>query len=92
MPSAELYLAVLPLVLVPKNVFAGYGRADQYLTLFPNRSLATAFFPEDVDNYIQTFLLAARTYFVGGHVIGYECFKEPTADGRFIVRVVQNVG
>ena len=28
---------------------------------------------------------------IGGHVKGYAYFKEPTDDGRVIVRVVQNV-
>jgi prepilin-type processing-associated H-X9-DG protein len=85
MPSTDLYLAVMPLVHVKT------GLAEETLTLFPDKNFASEFFPEQVDDYINLFQLRANMYFVGGHVTGYEFHKEPTMDGRVIVRVTQNV-
>jgi hypothetical protein len=91
MPSNELYLAVLPLVHITLNQVLGYGLTEETLTLFPDRSFATEFSPDEVDNYIVAFESRAKKYLTGGHVTGYEFHKEQTDDGRVIVRVLQNV-
>jgi len=91
MPSNDLYLAVLPLIHISQNRVVGFGLTEETLTLFPDREFATEFFPDEVDGYIATFENRADKYLTGGHVIGYQCIKEPTDDGRVIVRVVQNV-
>jgi len=90
MATNELYLAVLPLVHVTLNQVLGYGLTEQTLTLFPDKNFATEFFPDDVDNYILIFQARADKYLVGGHVKGYTFTKEPTDDGRVIVRVTQH--
>ena len=89
MRSSVLYLAVLPLVHI--STYTGFGTTEQTLTLFPDRNFATEFFPDEVDSYISMFHKRANDYLTGGHVTGYDFYKEPTEDGRFIVRVVQNV-
>jgi hypothetical protein len=86
-----LYLAVMPLVHISENPLIGYGLAEQTITLVGKKELATVFFLDEVDVYITAFQWRAEKYFVGGHVIGYEYFKENTDDGRVIVRVHQNV-
>jgi hypothetical protein len=86
MASNELFLAVLPLANL------GTGQTGQYITLFPDRGFATEFFPDDVDDYIGFFQARLGKYLTGGHVKGYEFHKEATDDGRFVVRVTQNVG
>jgi len=83
--SNELYLAVLPLV------HTGSGLTEQTLTLFPDRDFATEFFPDEVETYMSMFEARANRYLRGGHVLNYEVHPEPTADGRVIVKVVQNV-
>lgn len=89
--SNELFLTVLPLIHVSTNAFLGYGLTEQTLTLFPDKNLATKFFPDEVDGYILAFQSRAQKYLVGGHVIGYDVKKEETEDGRIIVKVVQHV-
>jgi hypothetical protein len=84
-PSNVLYLAVLPLIHL------GDGSTEQVLTMYPDKGFASEFFPDEVDNYIATFMRRTK-YFVGGHVVGYDCHKEPTSNGRVVVRVTQNVG
>jgi hypothetical protein len=91
MASNELYLAVLPLVHISYNQFLGYGLTEETLTLFPEKSFATEFSPDEVDSYIQAFESRAAKYLTGGRVTGYELHKEQADDGRVIVRVVQNV-
>ena len=91
MPSNELYLAVLPLVHITTNQVLGYGLTEQVLTLFPDKSFATEFFPDEVDTYILGFESRANKYLTGGHVTGYEFHKEQTDNGRVIVRVLQEV-
>jgi hypothetical protein len=86
----SLYLAVLPLVHLSPNQFFGYGLTEQTLTLFPDKNFATEFFEDEVDGYIAVFEKRIPLL-TGGHVTGYEFFKEPTSGGRVIVRVVQNV-
>jgi hypothetical protein len=83
--STDLYLAVLPLV------HTDTGMTEQTLTLFPHRSFATEFFPDEVEDYIGFFEIKASKYLVGDHVLGYEFHRERTDDGRVIVRVTQNV-
>jgi len=90
--SNELFLAVLPLIHISPNAYLGYGMTEQTLTLFPDRKLATEFFPDEVDNYILAFESRAQKYLTGGHVTGYDVQKENTIDGRVVVRVVQHVG
>ena len=90
--SNELFLAVLPLIHVSTTAYFGYGLTEQTLTLFPDKKFATVFFPDEVDSYILAFESRAQKYLTGGHVTGYEFHKQPTEDGRVIVRVVQYVG
>lgn len=85
MPVNDLYLVVLPLVRI------GLGPTEQVLTLLPDKNLATEFFPDEVDTYIEGFKWRANKYLTGGHVKGYDFEKENTSEGRFIVRVIQNV-
>lgn len=68
------------------------GPTEQVLTLFGDRSLATEFFPDEVDRYIKLFETQANYWLVGGHVKSYRFEKQDTEDGRFRVRVIQNVG
>jgi hypothetical protein len=92
MPVNTLYLAVLPIVHLGTNLNpTGFGLTQQILTLFPDRKLATEFFPDEVDAYLSTFEDRAENYLVGGHVLRYEFFKEPTQDGRIVIGVVQHV-
>jgi hypothetical protein len=88
MAMNDLYLVALPVVhLGPAN----FGLTEQILTLLPDKNLATEFFPDEVDTYIQAFHSRANIYLTGGHVTGYGLTKEPTESGRFIVKVRQNV-
>jgi hypothetical protein len=91
MRGNDLFLAVLPLVHVSRTGPLGYGLTEETLTLFPDRGFATEFFPDEVDMFIDAFKSRAEKYLTGGRVTGYEFSKEPTGDGRVIVRVVQNV-
>jgi hypothetical protein len=79
-----LYLAVIP------TISLGSGATEQLLTMLPDRDFATEFFSDEVDNYIAMFMRRTK-YFTGGHVIGYDCHKQATPSGRFVVRVTQNV-
>jgi hypothetical protein len=91
MPAINvLYLAVLPQIHVSLNQVMGFGLTEQVLTLFPDIKFATLFFPDEVDTFINTFREREK-YLVGGHVVGFEIFKQPTLDGRVIVRVHQHV-
>jgi hypothetical protein len=87
MPINTLYLAVLPIVHMGSN----FGLTEQVLTAFADKKLATEFFEDEVDLYVNTFSTRADNYLTGGHVIRYEFFKEPTKDGRVVVGVVQHV-
>jgi len=89
--SNQLYLAVLPLIHASVNHVLGFGLTEQTLTLFPSRELATEFFPDEVQAYIDTFKNRANKYLSGGHVTGYDVITENTEDGRVIVRVTQHV-
>ena len=94
MPTNELYLTILPLIRVPGQHLGlsglSAGSVQQFITLFPDRTFATEFFPDEVAFYVDTFK-ATQKYLTGGHVIGYDFFNENTTDGRVIVRVVQHV-
>jgi hypothetical protein len=81
----ELYLTVLPIVYVQG------GPTIQVLTLFPDRSLATEFFSDEVKSYVTLFERQANYHLVGGHVKSYKFEEEPTEDGRVVVKVIQNV-
>ena len=81
----ELYLTVLPLIHL------NTGATEQVLTLTPDRTSATEFFPDEVDTYIG-FFKNREQYLVGGHVTGYTLTKERTVQGLFVIRVTQNVG
>jgi hypothetical protein len=87
----ELFLAVLPLVHVTASPYFGFGLTEQTLTLFPDRSFATQFFADEVDNYILVFQSRAEKFLLGGHSKRFEFFKEEESNGRVIVRVVQYV-
>jgi len=84
----ELYLAVLPIISLSPN---SYGKTEQVLTLMGDKNLATEFFPDEVNNYLQIFKNRTK-YLEGGHVQGYEFGIEESESGRVIVRVTQNVG
>jgi hypothetical protein len=82
-----LYFAVLPQIVVSGSNF---GKSEQVLTLLPNKDMASAFMPDEVDTYIQIFN-SRKGYFIGGQVTDYE-FKKLGADGgRFYVQVTQRV-
>ena len=83
-----LYLAVLPMISLGGSDF---GKTGQFLTLLPQRILATEFFSDEVDSFIRIFENRTK-YLIGGHVTGFDVSTEPTSDGRVVVRVVQNVG
>jgi len=89
MEPNELYLVVLPLIHMSPTF--GFGSTEQTLTLMPSREFATQFFADEVDGYIATFENRANQYLTGGHVKGYEVTKEPTDDGRWVVKVIQRV-
>jgi len=85
--SNELYLVVLPIISLSPT---SYGKTEQILTLLPTRSLATEFFPDEVNGYVLIFKNRTK-YLEGGHVAGYEFEHEETDSGRVVVRVTQNV-
>jgi hypothetical protein len=91
MEPNELYLVVLPLIHISVSPTLGFGMTEQTLTLMPSKEFATQFFPDEVDGYIATFENRAKQYLTGGHVTGYKVEKLPTDDGRFVVKVIQNV-
>lgn len=84
----ELYLTVLPMIHMGEP---GSRSTEQILTLFPDKSFATVFFRDEVQDYISTFKSRADRYLSGGHVAGYDCQQEVVEDGRVIVKVIQNV-
>jgi len=86
MPSNELYLVVLPLIHISSGV------VEQTLTVLPNREFATEFFQNEVDGYMAMFKTRADQYLRGGHVISYDVDKVAAGEGRFVVKVIQNVG
>jgi hypothetical protein len=83
----ELYLAIIPMVHLGNQ----FGLTEQVMTLFPDKNFATFFSADEVDNFLQMFKKRAETYLKSGNVIGYEFQKIPTANGMFIVKVIQNV-
>jgi hypothetical protein len=96
-----LYLTVLPLIrpTFVRNANALADRVgvitrrdsvEQVLTLYGERNLATEFFPDEVQAYVDA-LEATLPSLTGGHVIDYQTFQDPTNDGRVVVRVVQRV-
>ena len=91
MPVNTLYLAVLPLVHIGSVPFQSFGQTEQVLTLFPEKSFATEFYPDEVGGYVATFKNRAERFLTGGHVLQYEFKELPTDDGRVIVEVVQHV-
>jgi hypothetical protein len=91
MPTNRLYLAVLPLIhMTPVGPF-GFGLTEQTITVFPDRNLATEFYPDEAEHYVLTFKNRADKYLTGGHVTKYDVSTEPTDDGRVIVVVIQHV-
>ena len=81
----ELYLTVLPLIHLNN------GATEQVITLTPERTSASEFFPDEVEIYI-TFFKNREQYLIGGHVKSYTLTKETTTTGRYIVRVTQHGG
>jgi hypothetical protein len=63
---------------------------EQVLTLFPDRTFATEFYPDEVEIYINIFGQMAQSL-TGGHVTHYDVIKQPTDDGRVVVMVEQHV-
>jgi hypothetical protein len=104
MPINRLYLAVLPIIhlkhlsTLPFQSWR-FGRGstvhapeatEPVLTLFPDRSFATEFYPDEVEAYINIFNQVAPSL-TGGHVTHYELIQQPTDDGRVVVMVEQHV-
>jgi hypothetical protein len=80
----ELYLAVLPLISLAN------GKTEQFLTVMPDKSFATEFFADEVNNFQRMF--ENRTdLLIGGHVKGYRFEHEKTPTGRVVVKVLQDV-
>ena len=52
--------------------------------------IATEFFEDEVDGYLMTFQNRVK-FMTGGHVKGWDVYKEPIGNHRVIVRVVQHV-
>jgi len=88
MPSNILYLTVLPVVHLAANQ---YGLTEQVITLMPRQELATEFFPDEVQDYVNIFERRTQ-YLIGGHVTGYSFEQVKTITGRVVVRVYQHVG
>lgn len=87
MADNVLYLCVLPMVHLAANQ---YGLTEQVITLLPGEDVATKFFPDEAQDYINIF--ERRTpYLIGGHVAGYSFERVTTPDNRVIVRVYQHV-
>ncbi len=84
----ELFFVVLPTVRIGGQ---NHGLTEQVLTLMPERNFATRFFGDEVNQYIQTFR-NRLVLLTGGHVQSYEFHQEKQDDGRYVVRVIQNVG
>jgi hypothetical protein len=82
----ELYFVVMPQISLS---LPDYGRVSQFLTLLPGKDLATEFFPDQVDTFIQVFKNREQ-HLTGGHVVGYECEKEVGESG-VRVKVTQKV-
>jgi hypothetical protein len=80
----ELYLTVLPMIHLRD------GLTEQVLTLTPDKSFASEFFPDEVETYVKFFQNRTQ-HLVGGHVTGYTLTPERTAQGLYVVRVTQNV-
>ena len=59
--------------------------------MLPDKNFATKFFPDEVEEYQSIFERRANQYLSVGHVTGYVFDREQTADGRWIVKVIQNV-
>lgn len=101
MPTNRLYLAVLPFIHISGGMPANYARVrlglrmprstEQVLTLFPDRTFATKFYPDEVEDYIRIFNENASQFLTGGHVTHYELLQQPTDDGRVVVMVEQYV-
>ena len=94
MPNNDLYLAVVPLIRVPSPHLgiAGVtpGSVQEFLTLVGDRNLASEFYPDELEHYVETFRAGLR-YLTGGHVTGYDVLPQEQNDGRWIVKVTQYV-
>lgn len=101
MPVNELYLAVLPLMKIPRSpswastlwlqhALVQPSGVEQLLTLYPDKEWATQFYPDEVELYIAVFR-SNQPSLTGGHVKGYEIVREDGTEGRVIVRVTQHV-
>jgi hypothetical protein len=86
----ELYLTVLPIIHFTEISYPS-GRTEQVLTLFPEKDFATEFFKDEIENYLNILKSQLNRHLVGGHVKNYVFSTEETKDGRFIVKVIQNV-
>ncbi len=102
MPTNILYFAVLPIIHLsgfgtgPVLPFLRHGTiqlpqaTEQVLTLFPDRTFATEFYPDEVEAYINIFNQYIEPL-TGGHVSHYDVIQQPTDDGRVVVMVEQHV-
>ena len=84
----DLYLVVLPIISLSTE--CGFGRTEQVLTLLPDRKLASEFFRDQVESFVRLFK-NRTSYFVGGHVTGYEFEYEEVDADRVVVKVIQRV-
>jgi hypothetical protein len=79
-----LYLVVLPLIHLDT------GKVEQTLTLLPDRTFATEFFPDEVQGYVLMFQARIK-YLTGGRVTGYSLTQQDATNGRVVVKVEQYV-
>jgi hypothetical protein len=94
MAENVLYLAVLPFLAIPKygpwEIMVPDGQ--QIMTLVPDKTWATMFFPDEVDRYLNWWKGYAERGLTSAHVHGYDYLKENAPNGRVLVKVVQRVG
>jgi len=83
----ELYFVVLPMIHLGID---RYGFTEEVLTLLPEKHFATRFFADEMNNYLLVFKNRLK-HLTGGHVTSYDLLPEEQEDGRYVVRVVQNV-
>jgi len=82
--SNELYVVVLPMMSMDT------GKSEEIMTLMGEKSLATRFFPDQVEDYEAMFRRMTKNL-TGGHVKGFEISQEETESGRVVIKVMQNV-
>ena len=85
--SNDLYIVLLPLIHLG---LPSPGVTEQFMTMLPDRNLASSFFPDEVETYLLMLKNRAK-HLVGGHVTGYTFEIEPAENERVVIRVIQSV-